>query len=340
MCSLETGTHGFDVQAADATAASVEALLGRPHPQRLWHVGAALRLGVAHERIHELTRIDPWFIDQIAGVIAVETRFAAARAVPESRPAPGLQAHRHLRRRVRRAHALPLLHLRGGGRVRHHRPRQDRHPRRRAQPHRPGHRVRLLLRHAAFALREARLRDHHGQLQPETVSTDYDTSDRLYFEPLTAEHVLEILDLEARSGRIVGVLVQFGGQTPLKLAHTIERAGYKLLGTTADAIDMAEDRGRFGALVDRLGIRCPRWGVARSPAEAADIAQGIGFPVLVRPSYVLGGRAMRVVYSQVELDEYMRTAVLASPDHPVLVDEFLHNATEFDVDAVADGTTW
>ncbi len=371
MCSLETGTYGFDLQAADATAASVEALLGRPHPQRLWHVGAALRLGVSHERIHELTRIDPWFIDQIAGVIAVETRFAAAatvepallqlakrsglsdrrladlRAVPEAT----IRAARHaigLRPVYKRidtcaaefAAHTPYMYstyeeedesgitdrdkivILGGG------------------PNRIGQGIEFdyCCVHAAFALREAGFETIMVNCNPETVSTDYDTSDRLYFEPVTAEHVLEILDLEARSGRIVGVLVQFGGQTPLKLAHTIERAGYKLLGTTADAIDMAEDRGRFGALVDRLGIRCPRWGVARSPAEAADIAQGIGFPVLVRPSYVLGGRAMRVVYSQVELDEYMRTAVLASPDHPVLVDEFLHNATEFDVDAVADAS--
>src|SRR5690606_2481077 len=126
---------------------------------------------------------------------------------------------------------------------------------------------------------------------PETVSTDYDTSDRLYFEPLTREHVLDILDTEAARGRIVGVLVQFGGQTPLKLASAIERAGYPLLGTAADSIDLAEDRGRFGELVNRLGFHAPRWGVARSADEAFSIAHEIGYPVLVRPSYVLGGRA-------------------------------------------------
>jgi carbamoyl-phosphate synthase large subunit len=191
--------------------------------------------------------------------------------------------------------------------------------------------------HASFALREAGYETVMVNCNPETVSTDYDTSDRLYFEPLTAEHVLEVLAHESSRGEIVGVLVQFGGQTPLKLAAEIERAGYKLLGTSAEAIDLAEDRGRFGELLGRLGVRCPQWGVARSPEEARGIADGIGYPVLVRPSYVLGGRAMRVVYTRAELDDYMRTAVLASPDHPVLVDEFLHNAAEFDDDAVADG---
>ena len=371
MCSLETGTYGFDVQAADATAASVEALLGRPHPLRLWHVGAALRLGVSQERVHELTRIDPWFLGQIAAVIELEQavataatltppllhaakrsgladrRLAALRGVPEAeiralRLASGL---RPVYKRIDTCAAefaahTPYLYssyeqedesetstrrkvvILGGG------------------PNRIGQGIEFdyCCVHAAFALRDAGFETIMINCNPETVSTDYDTSDRLYFEPLTREHVLEILDLESRHGELAGVLVQFGGQTPLKLAADIERAGYKLLGTTADAIDMAEDRGRFGAMVDRLGIRVPRWGVARSPVEAARIAQDIGFPVLVRPSYVLGGRAMRVVYTPGELAEYMRTAVLASPDHPVLVDEFLHNATEFDVDAVADAS--
>jgi carbamoyl-phosphate synthase large subunit len=172
---------------------------------------------------------------------------------------------------------------------------------------------------------------------PETVSTDYDTSDRLYFEPLTREHVLDILHAEARSGEIVGVLVQFGGQTPLKLAASIERAGFRLLGTPAESIDRAEDRGRFGELVARLRLACPRWGVARSTDDAFRIAHEIGYPVLVRPSYVLGGRAMEIVYADEDLERYMRQAVRASPDHPVLIDEFLHNASEFDVDAVSDG---
>ncbi|MBL8976298.1 MAG: carbamoyl-phosphate synthase large subunit, partial [Myxococcales bacterium] len=375
MCSLETGTHGFDLQADDATPASVETLLGRPHPTRLWHVGAALRLGVSIERVHELTRIDPWFLDQIAAIIRLETRFAAADlAAPELAPLlraakrAGLSDRRladlrHLPeaqiRALRLAHGLKAVYKRidtcaaefaahtpylystyededeaetttrpkivilGGG------------------PNRIGQGIEFdyCCCHAAFALREAGYETVMVNCNPETVSTDYDTSDRLYFEPLTREHVLGVLDREASTGPVVGVLVQFGGQTPLKLAADIEAGGYKLLGTSADAIDKAEDRGRFGELVDRLGIKCPRWGVARSPAEAETIARDIGFPVLVRPSYVLGGRAMRVVYSSGELAEYMRTAVLASPDHPVLVDEFLHNATEFDVDAVADADT-
>jgi carbamoyl-phosphate synthase large subunit len=192
--------------------------------------------------------------------------------------------------------------------------------------------------HASFALREAGYETIMVNCNPETVSTDYDTSDRLYFEPLTREHVLGILDRESRSGKIAGVLVQFGGQTPLKLAKAIEGAGYRLLGTPAESIDLAEDRERFGELLSRLRIDCPRWGVGRSAEEAFQIAHDIGYPVLVRPSYVLGGRAMEIVQSDRELDRYMREAVRASPDHPVLVDEFLPNATEFDVDAVADGT--
>jgi len=191
--------------------------------------------------------------------------------------------------------------------------------------------------HAAFALREAGYETIMVNCNPETVSTDYDTSDRLYFEPLTQENVLDILDAESKSGTIVGVLVQFGGQTPLRLAHAIEAAGYRLLGTPAESIDLAEDRERFGQLLARLRLSCPRWGVARSSDEAFKIAHDIGYPVLVRPSYVLGGRAMEIVHDDGQLDRYMREAVRASPDHPVLVDEFLPNATEFDVDAVADG---
>ncbi|WP_434415608.1 carbamoyl-phosphate synthase large subunit [Nannocystis pusilla] len=372
MCGLETGTYGFDLPLDDDGPAAAEAPLGRPHPQRLWHVGNALRAGVSLERVHELTRIDPWFLAQIQAVLAVEAevqsappgplgaallarakrsglsdrRLAQVRGVPErelraEREAAGL---RPVYKRIDTCAAefaagTPYLYstyeeedeaevtarkkvvILGGG------------------PNRIGQGIEFdyCCVHASFALREAGYETIMVNCNPETVSTDYDTSDRLYFEPLTAEHVLEVLAHESARGEIVGVLVQFGGQTPLRLAAEIEKAGYKLLGTTAEAIDLAEDRGRFGELLQRLGVRCPRWGVARSPDEARLIAERIGFPVLVRPSYVLGGRAMRVVYDRAELDEYMRTAVLASPDHPVLVDEFLHNAAEFDVDAVADG---
>ncbi|MEZ4452479.1 MAG: carbamoyl-phosphate synthase large subunit [Nannocystaceae bacterium] len=373
MCSLEIDTYGFDRPLAGVTASSVEALLSRPSPLRLWHVASALRLGVSEERIHELCRIDPWFLRQIADLVACEhalsdsagadlppagpllwakrwglsdRRIAQICGQPEAR----VRAHRQalaIRPVFRRidtcaaefeAHT-PYLYstyededeagisdrkkvvILGGG------------------PNRIGQGIEFdyCCCHAAFALQRAGYEAIMINCNPETVSTDYDTSDRLYFEPLTAEHVLSILDHEASKGEIVGVLVQFGGQTPLRLASALEAAGYKLLGTPADAIDRAEDRGRFGELVESLKIRAPRWGVARSPEEAFSIARGIGYPVLVRPSYVLGGRAMVIVHSDEALGAYMRQAVLASPDHPVLLDEFLANAGEIDVDAVSDG---
>ncbi len=168
---------------------------------------------------------------------------------------------------------------------------------------------------------------------PETVSTDYDTSDRLYFEPLTAEDVLAVCEQE----RPEGVIVQFGGQTPLKLARALEEAGVPLLGTPVDAIDLAEDRGRFGALLRRLGIKHPPYGTALSADEAAVIADEVGFPLLVRPSYVLGGRAMEICYSTEDLAAYLEAHVKADQEHPLLLDRFLENAIEVDVDALADG---
>jgi len=173
---------------------------------------------------------------------------------------------------------------------------------------------------------------------PETVSTDYDTSDRLYFEPLTAEDVLEILHVEASRGELVGVIVQLGGQTPLKLAAALEKAGIPILGTSPEAIDLAEDRERFAALVHRLGLRQPENGIARSREEAIAVADRIGYPVLTRPSYVLGGRAMEIVDGPAQLDDYIVTAVQVSGDSPVLIDQYLRDAIEVDVDAISDGT--
>jgi carbamoyl-phosphate synthase large subunit len=172
-----------------------------------------------------------------------------------------------------------------------------------------------------------------GKCNPETVSTDYDTSDRLYFEPLSIDDVLAVVDQEDPEG----VVVQFGGQTPLKLAKPLERAGVPMLGTPVDAIDLAEDRGRFGALLGRLGIKHPPYGTALSADEAAVIAQRVGFPLLVRPSYVLGGRAMEVCYSAEGLAAYLQANVKADQEHPLLLDRFLENAIEVDVDALADG---
>ena len=172
---------------------------------------------------------------------------------------------------------------------------------------------------------------------PETVSTDYDTSDRLYFEPLTAEDVLEILAVEQSKGELVGVIVQFGGQTPLKLAQALQDAGIPILGTSPDSIDLAEDRERFAALVSKLGLKQPMNGIARSRDEAVAVASRIGYPVLIRPSYVLGGRAMEIVDSQAQLDDYIATAVQVSGDSPVLIDQYLRDAIECDVDALCDG---
>ena len=192
--------------------------------------------------------------------------------------------------------------------------------------------------HACYALEEVGYETIMINCNPETVSTDYDTSDRLYFEPLTAEDVLEILRVEKRSGTLVGVIVQFGGQTPLKLAQALEDAGIPILGTSPDAIDLAEDRERFAKLVNDLGLKQPMNGIARSRDEAVAVANRIGFPVLMRPSYVLGGRAMEIVDSVAQLDDYITTAVSVSGDSPVLIDQYLRDAVECDVDALCDGT--
>ncbi|MBO9715155.1 carbamoyl-phosphate synthase large subunit [Sphingomonas sp.] len=191
--------------------------------------------------------------------------------------------------------------------------------------------------HACFALADAGYETIMVNCNPETVSTDYDTSDRLYFEPLTAEDVLEILQVEQSRGELVGVIVQFGGQTPLNLAQALEDAGIPILGTSPDAIDLAEDRERFAKLVAKLGLKQPANGIARNRDEAVKIAERIGYPVLMRPSYVLGGRAMEIVDTLAQLDDYIQTAVQVSGDSPVLIDQYLRDAIEVDVDAIADG---
>ncbi|HEX8480389.1 MAG TPA: carbamoyl-phosphate synthase large subunit [Allosphingosinicella sp.] len=191
--------------------------------------------------------------------------------------------------------------------------------------------------HAAYALAEAGFETIMINCNPETVSTDYDTSDRLYFEPLTVEDVLEILHVEKSRGELVGIIVQFGGQTPLKLAAALEREGIPILGTSPDAIDLAEDRERFAALVEKLGLKQPENGIARSREEAIAVAERIGYPVLTRPSYVLGGRAMEIVDGPAQLDDYIVTAVQVSGDSPVLIDKYLRDAIEVDVDAICDG---
>jgi carbamoyl-phosphate synthase large subunit len=192
--------------------------------------------------------------------------------------------------------------------------------------------------HAAFALRESGFETVMINCNPETVSTDYDTADRLYFQPLTFEDVMSVIETERAGGGEISCLVQFGGQTPLKLSLALQQAGVRIMGTSPDSIDLAEDRKRFAALLSSLDITQPASGTATSRLEARDVATSIGFPVVVRPSYVLGGRAMAIVYDVSTLDRYMTHAVDASPEHPILVDKFLEDAFEFDVDAIADAS--
>uniref|UniRef100_UPI0026135837 carbamoyl-phosphate synthase large subunit n=1 Tax=Pelagibius sp. TaxID=1931238 RepID=UPI0026135837 len=192
--------------------------------------------------------------------------------------------------------------------------------------------------HAAYALREAGFETIMVNCNPETVSTDYDTSDRLYFEPLTAEDVIGIARTEQSRGELKGVIVQLGGQTPLKLSHALEAASIPILGTSPDAIDLAEDRRRFQALLSELGLRQPPNGTATSREEALSVAERIGYPVLIRPSYVLGGRAMEIVHEQAQLERYIATAVKVSGRNPVLIDSYLREAIEVDVDALSDGS--
>jgi carbamoyl-phosphate synthase large subunit len=368
--SLEIGHMGLEppeLPEGEAGEAALWRLIDQPRPGRPWALAEAFRRGASVEELHRRTAIDPWFLRNLQELVEMEAALAAA--APADRIAwlrPAKQAGfsdarlaalwktseaevRELRRRhgVRPVYKrvdtcgaefeafTPYLYstyedeceakptqrrkimILGGG------------------PNRIGQGIEFdyCCVHAAFALRDDGFETIMVNCNPETVSTDYDTSDRLYFEPLTLEDVLEIVDKE----KPLGVIVQFGGQTPLRLAVALEQNGVPILGTSPDAIDRAEDRERFDQLLETLGLSRPPSGIARSPAEAEAVAARIGYPVLVRPSYVLGGRAMQIVYDAASLAEYMRSAVKASPEHPVLVDRFLNDATEVDVDAISDG---
>jgi carbamoyl-phosphate synthase large subunit len=344
--------------------------LARPNSQRFSYITYALQHGWTIPEIHRLSRIDPWFLEQLQDVMRIQDRIEDRKL--KDVPREVLRAAKEVGLSDRR---IAYLTETTEDEVRAHRKNlgivpvykrvdtcgaefesftpylystyeeeDESEPTENRKimilgsgPNRIGQGIEFdyCCCHASFALREAGFETIMVNCNPETVSTDYDTSDRLYFEPLTFEDVMNIVDVE----RPEGVIVQFGGQTPLNLAMRLSEAGVPIIGTSPDSIDLAEDRKRFGALLQTLGIPQPENGTATSSEEAKECAARIGYPVLVRPSYVLGGRAMAIVYDEVSLDEYMRSAVDASPERPILIDKFLERAAEFDVDALADETT-
>jgi carbamoyl-phosphate synthase large subunit len=371
--SLEVDKAGLDVRTGtrDADAARSHTLerLRTPNWERVWHLADAIRIGISEAEIHKASRIDPWFIRQVARIVATEDAVRTAGKglledadllaeakrdglsdvhlgrLTETDEAAVRQARERLGvvpvfKRVDTCAAEFEAHTPYLYSTYEETCEADPTERRKvvilgSGPNRIGQGIEFdyCCVHAVLAARDAGVEAIMVNCNPETVSTDYDTSDRLYFEPLTHEDVMAILNKE----RPDGVVVQFGGQTPLKLAIPLERDGVRILGTSPDAIDRAEDRERFGMLVEKLGLLQPVGGVATSEADAVRVAERIGFPVMVRPSYVLGGRAMETVYDAESLLDYMDRAVSASPRHPVLIDQFLADATEVDVDAVADG---
>jgi carbamoyl-phosphate synthase large subunit len=347
------------------SAEELRPLLSVPNPDRIFAIGDAYRASFTTAEIHSLTRIDPWFLENIREVVEFERQIVAAAADPEvlrrakqlgfaDRRIAELTGGAELAVRARRlAHGIratfKTVDTCAAEFVAHtpylystYEEEDEAPPTARRKvvilgsgPNRIGQGVEFdyCCVHAAFALRDLGVEAIMVNCNPETVSTDYDTSDRLYFEPLTLEDVLNIVERE----KPLGVVVQFGGQTPLKLAVPLRDAGVPILGTTPDAIDRAEDRQRFNALIAELGLNQAAGATARSLAEAQAIAGSVGFPVLVRPSYVLGGRAMSIVHDDEDLREFVAEAVRVSPEHPVLIDKFLEDAIEIDVDAVADG---
>ena len=304
-----------------------------PCAERFDQVLEAFRRGLGVEAVHERCLVDRWFLRELRGAGHARATGPRAWPAPTSRSTPAPPSSRR-----RRPTTTPPTSGRGrtaavASEVR--RGDRDSVVILGAGPNRIGQGIEFdyCCVHAAMTARELGRDAVMINCNPETVSTDYDTSDRLYFEPLTAEDVLAVCEQE----RPEGVIVQFGGQTPLKLARELEEAGVPLLGTPVDAIDLAEDRGRFGALLRKLGIKHPPYGTALSAEEAAVIAEEVGFPLLVRPSYVLGGRAMEICYSTEDLNAYLEAHVKADQEHPLLLDRFLENAIEVDVDALADG---
>jgi carbamoyl-phosphate synthase large subunit len=363
---LEVGVDGMNQKTTDRE--TIEEELGEPGPERIWYVGDAFAQGFTLDEVHALTHIDPWFLAQIEEIVKLELevekrtigdldtdtlRFLKKKGFSDRRLAYLLDVTEGEIRKLRHKLGVRPVYKRvdtcaaefatttaymystyedeceaeptdrkkiivlGGG------------------PNRIGQGIEFdyCCVHAAFALKAAGYETIMVNCNPETVSTDYDTSDRLYFEPLTLEDVLEIVDRE----KPVGVIVQYGGQTPLKLAKPLEAAGVPIIGTSPESIDIAEDRERFQKLLVKLALRQPPNRTARTEADALALAQEIGYPLVVRPSYVLGGRAMEIVHEQRDLERYMREAVKVSNDSPVLLDRFLNDAIEVDVDCICDG---
>jgi len=367
MRGLEIGVDGLDQRTTDRE--TIERELGEPGPERIWYVGDAFENGFTVEEVRRLTHIDPWFLEQIREIVELEMQLddrrleevdaATMRALKrkgfsDRRLAHLLHTTEHEVRAARWRMGVRPVYKRVDTCAAEFAARTaylystyeeecEAEPTARRKimvlgggPNRIGQGIEFdyCCVHAAFALRAEGFETIMVNCNPETVSTDYDTSDRLYFEPLTLEDVLEIVAVE----KPAGVIVQYGGQTPLKLARDLAAAGVPIIGTSADSIDIAEDRERFQKLLARLGLRQPPNRTARSPEEAVAAAAEIGYPIVVRPSYVLGGRAMEIVHQRAELERYMKEAVKVSNDSPVLLDRYLADAIEVDVDCVADGT--
>jgi len=364
----------------------IRAALGTPTPDRILKVAQALRLGFDHELVYASCKIDPWFLERLQEIVDMEARVAEHGLPPTAEQFRAVKAmgfsdarlaklagltEAEVRRRRKDLGVEPVYkridtcaaefasptaymystYERGFEGA----PECEAQPSDRKKviilgggPNRIGQGIEFdyCCCHACFALTKAGYETVMVNCNPETVSTDYDTSDRLYFEPLTAEDVLEIIRTEQANGTVEGVIVQFGGQTPLKLASALEEAGVPILGTSPDAIDLAEDRDRFKALIDRLGLKQADSGIARSPAEARAVADAIGYPLMIRPSYVLGGRAMEIVHDGAELDRYVArlsatlnrpSELVVSERRPLLIDRYLSDAIEVDVDCIADG---
>lgn len=363
---LEVGVDGLNQKTIDRETLQVE--LAEPGPERIWYVGDAFDKGFNLDEVHQLTKIDPWFLQQIKEIVDVE--LALEQKTLADIDAPVLRAMKRDGFSDRRLAYLLDTSESEVRKVRHNfgiRPVYKRVDTCAAEfatntaymystyedeceaapsdkqkiivlgggPNRIGQGIEFdyCCVHAALALRENGYETIMVNCNPETVSTDYDTSDRLYFEPLTLEDVLEIVHVE----KPVGMIVQYGGQTPLKLARALEANGVPIIGTSPESIDVAEDRERFQKLLQKLDLKQPPNRTARTEAEAIAHAEDIGYPLVVRPSYVLGGRAMEIVHEQSDLERYMREAVKVSNDSPVLLDRFLNDATEVDVDCIADG---